>query len=262
MENNAWSTIKAEVSEGIGRIILSRPAARNALNLQMNRELADALRALNAEDSVRVIVLTGGESPAFCAGADLTEAMDCSIAQFRAEAGALLDLFETMARSGKPLLASVHGYALAGGFGLVAACDMAVACNDAQFGMPEINVARFPLIILPAVLRSLPRKRAMEAVFTGERFGAGEALAMGLVNRVVDHDQLEVATREMAAKVASKSPVVLQLGRDAVSALAEEDYLTALRHARDILTVISYTEDGREGVRAFLEKRRPRWTGR
>jgi enoyl-CoA hydratase/carnithine racemase len=260
-DSSQWSTVRIEASEGIGRLVLDRPGARNALNLRMNRELAAGLRVLDADRSIRVIVLSGGDAPAFCAGADLTEAVDRSVAEFREEAGALLDLFETMARCGKPVIASVHSHALAGGFGLVAASDLAIACDDAVFGLPEIKVARFPLIILPALLRSLPRKRALELAFTGDRIGAQEALAMGLVNRVVPHAELEVATMELALKIASASPTVLRLGREAITAISDQDYFSAMRSARETLTVMSYTADGREGVAAFVEKRKPSWTG-
>ena len=163
---------------------------------------------------------------------------------------------------GKPVIARVRGFALAGGFGLALACDVVIASEDAQFGTPEVNVGLWPYMITVPMLRSMPPKTVLELQMTGRRVGADEGLRMGFVNRVVAVDELDVAVDEFATALAAKSPLVLRWGRDAFYRVLEMDADSALDYLQGMLTVHTQSEDAAEGVAAFAEKRDPVWKGR
>ena len=163
---------------------------------------------------------------------------------------------------GKPTIARVRGFALAGGFGVALMCDLVVAADDAQFGTPEIDVGLWPMMITVAMLRSMPAKKALELMMTGRRVGAAEAERIGFVTRVVPVDQLDAAVGELALTLAGKSPAVMKLGRDAFYAVLDQSAAEALPLLHAGLTVTTLTEDSAEGIRAFAEKRPPEWTGR
>ena len=172
------------------------------------------------------------------------------------------NLFRDLWELGKPTVAKVRGYALAGGMGLALSCDLVVAADDATFGTPEIDVGLWPYMITVPLVRSMPPKKALELMMTGRRVGAHEADRIGFVTRVVPAAELDDAVDGLAADLAAKPPGVLRLGRDSFYAtwdLAAED---ALRLLHPLLTVTAATEDAAEGIAAFTEKRAPRWTGR
>ena len=171
-------------------------------------------------------------------------------------------LFEELWELGKPTIARVRGYALAGGFGLALACDLVVASDDAQFGTPEIDVGLWPYMITVPLCRSMPPKKALELMMTGRRVGAAEAEAIGFVTRVVPVEKLDQAVSELAASLAAKSPAVMRLGRDAFYGVWDAGAAEALRYLHSQLTLTTLTDDTREGLTAFAEKRAPRWTGR
>jgi enoyl-CoA hydratase/carnithine racemase len=176
--------------------------------------------------------------------------------------GELARLFRDMWELGKPIVARVRGYALAGGFGLALACDMVVAADDAQFGTPEIDVGLWPFMITVPLVRSMPPKVALELMMTGRRVDAAEALRIGFVNRVVPVAELDEAVATLAATLASKSPSIMKLGRDSFYAVLDQSAEDALRLLHPLLTVTSATEDAAEGIAAFAEKRAPVWKGR
>lgn len=256
-------TVLVEVADGIARVTLNRPQVRNALNATLLAELAEALRALEADPAARVIVLRGAGDRAFCAGADLAGVRDRGTSlEARASFGALPAILESMARMRTPIIAQVHGYALAGGCGLAVGCDLVVASDDAVFGLPEIKVGVLPLIVMAPILRSAGRKRAMLMVLSGEPVSAREALEMGLVSRVVPRGDLDDAVTALARTLAGHSPTALGIAKEAALASAQMEYGAALAYLRELTTLVFLSDDAREGVAAFFEKRPPRWSGR
>jgi enoyl-CoA hydratase/carnithine racemase len=257
------AALLVEVGEGVGTVTLNRPQARNSLNRAIIRELGEALRRLDAEPGVRVMVLRGAGDRAFCAGADLKEMFrEESILAAREQYAALAALLEGIPRMRVPVIAQVHGYALAGGCGLAAACDVVVAADDAVFGLPEIRLGLLPLIVLAPILRAASPKRVLDLVLTGRELPASEALEIGLVTRVVPRAELEPTVGRIARTIAGLSPAAVALGKEAFYQALDLRQAQALPHLRDLLTIVARSEDAREGIAAFLEKRPPRWTGR
>lgn len=232
------------------------------MSVDVMRSLLDGLKEATADSAVKVIVLTGAGDRAFSAGGDLSGGfVDEPIALHHAR-GVLADIFRTMRRGGKPTIARVNGHALAGGFGLAAACDIVIAVDRAKFGTPEINVGLWPMMISAILQRTIPRKAALELMMTGRLITADEALRLGVVSRVVAAESLDEVVDETVANLAGKSPAVLGLGRDAFYAVEDMALDAALDHLQSGLTLVSMTEDAAEGVAAFAEKRPPEWRGR
>jgi enoyl-CoA hydratase/carnithine racemase len=208
-------------------------------------------------------VLTGAGERAFCAGADLTGiAANEGAAAAHEGRGLLADLFRDMWSLGKPIVARVRGFALAGGFGLACACDLVVAADDAVFGTPEINVGLWPYMITVPLLRSMAPKTALDLMMTGRRVDAREGARLGFVQRVVPVAELDATVDALAAELAAKSPLIMQLGRDSFYRVLEMNADDALSYLQGMLTVTTLTEDSAEGVAAFAEKRAPQWKGR
>jgi enoyl-CoA hydratase/carnithine racemase len=257
------SELLYEVADGVGRATINRPERRNALSWGVISGLREVLAQAKADPDVRVIVLTGAGDKAFCAGADLTGmASGAGYLDLHEGRGELARLFHDMWSLGKPIIARVHGYALAGGFGLALACDFVVASDDSQFGTPEINVGLWPYMITVPLMRSMPPKQALELMLTGRRVDAAEGERIGFLNRVVPADTLDAAVDELATSLASKSPAIVKLGRGSFYAVWDASAADALNLLHSMLTITSYTEDAAEGIAAFAEKRDPKWKGR
>lgn len=247
---------------GRGVITINRPDRRNAISPDVVRGISDALTQADADDSVRVIVLTGAGDKAFCAGGDLGGmTADSRVAQHfgRAEVG---ELFQQMRASSKPIVARVNGHALAGGFGLMLACDLVVAADTAQMGTPEINLGLWPFMITAVIQRDLPRKVALDLMLTGKRIDAAEGERWGFVNRVVPAAELDAAVDELVETLASKSPLITHLGKRSFYRAEDESFSNALEYLAGMLTVCLESEDTIEGVTAFMQKRPPEWKGR
>jgi enoyl-CoA hydratase/carnithine racemase len=255
--------VRYEIAGSVARVTIDRPERRNAMSFSVMQGLRDAVTEAKADDAVRVVVLTGAGDKAFCAGADLGSG---GIADGAAAAhegrGMLAALFRDLWELGKPTIARVRGYALAGGFGLALACDFVIAADDAQFGTPEINVGLWPYMITVPLLRSMPAKRVLELMMTGRRVDAAEAERIGFVTRVVPVEKLDEAVDELAASLASKSPLIMRWGRESFYRVLDMDPDDALAYLQAMLTVTSASEDTAEGVAAFAEKREPKWKGR
>ena len=248
--------------DGVATITLNRPEQRNPLGPQMLRDLTSALAAARDDPAVRAVVLTGMGDRAFCAGADLSGfAADANEVDRHRARGLFVEMFLACERLGKPLVGCINGHALAGGFGLALSCDLLVASERATFGTPEIKVGVWPMMIMSIVVRNLGRKRAMELFMTGDRIDAATAREWGLVNRVVPADEVRERAHAWAAEIAAWSPLIMRLGRDAFHAVDSLDFETSLRYLQAQLTVVSMTDDFREGVTAFLEKRAPNFRG-
>lgn len=254
-----------EVDGRIARLTIDRPERRNAMSFEVMQGLRDGISRAKADDEVRVVVLTGAGEKAFCAGADLGSggiAGTDGHAAAHEGRGLLADLFREMWGLGKPTIARVRGYALAGGFGLALACDFVIASDDAQFGTPEVNVGLWPYMITVPLLRSMPPKKVLELMMTGRRVDAVEAERIGFVTRVVPAAELDAAVDGLAEGLASKSPLILKWGRQSFYRVLDMPPDDALDYLQAMLTITSHSEDTAEGVAAFAEKREPKWKGR
>jgi enoyl-CoA hydratase/carnithine racemase len=252
-----------EQTDGVARLTINRPERRNAISWGVVSGLRAALARAKDEPEVRVVVLTGAGDKAFCAGADLggmADGDDGFLALHEGR-GEMARLFEELWQLGKPTIARVRGYALAGGFGLALSCDFVVAADDARFGTPEVNVGLWPYMITVPLVRSMAPKKALELMLTGRRVGAAEADRLGFVTSVVPVDGLDDAVGELASTLAAKPPSVVKLGRDSFYATWDLAAAEALRYLHPMLTITTMTDDAREGIAAFAEKRPPRWTG-
>jgi len=250
------------VTDHIATLTLNRPETRNALSAEVLGGLLDQLRQANADPEVRVIVLTGSGS-AFCAGGDLsTLTADVNPVEAHEQRGRYAELFRLFARLRVPVLAAVNGHAIGGGLGIVLGCDLAIAKEGATFGTPEITLGLFPHMVLASLFRNVPRKIGLEMVLLGERFDAQRALEAGIVNRVVPAAEFESTVRDWAQRLAQHSPTAIRLGREAFYRQANMTFDDALAYLHQMLTLNLLTEDAKEGIAAFLEKRKPKWSGR
>jgi enoyl-CoA hydratase/carnithine racemase len=253
-----YERVKVSASGGVATVTLDNPQRRNALGPKMIGELLWALEDARADDTVRVVVLAG-EGKAFCAGGDFTSAPDSPALPPK---GDFVDLLLALYRSDKPVIARVHGDAMGGGLGLVAASTFAVASATARFGTPEIDLGIFPMMIMAVLARHVPRRRLTEMMLLGQRFDADEAARIGLVNRAVPLDQLDAEVKAVAERLAGKSASTLRLGLRAFAAQDDLELERALPMLRDRLAEVLATDDAREGLTAFVEKRAPAWSGK
>jgi enoyl-CoA hydratase/carnithine racemase len=259
------ANVRVETSaEGVRTVCIDRESKRNALDRATLSELETAFAAADADRGVRVIVLRGAGDRAFCAGADLVELLDHrTIEESRAHFDGVARVIRAMQRAGPPVIARVPGFALAGGCGLAVAADFTLASESAQLGLPEIGIGLLPLMVSAPIHRAVgSRKRLLDLVLTGRSVGAREALALGLVTSVVPNARLDEEVAALAARLVELSPAALRLGKEAIYAMCEMEEGAALRYLREAIVLTSRTEDAREGIRAFFEKRRPRWSGR
>ncbi len=261
-EARSYGKLRVTDEGAVRTVTLFNPERRNAIGPQMVNELLHAFADAHAEGDVRSLVLTG-EGKAFCAGGDFAQmtggAGDGPVLPPK---GDYADLLLAMTRSELPIVARVNGAAMGGGLGLVAASTFAVAESGAALGTPEINVGLFPMMIMAVLARLVPRRKLLEMMLFGQKLTADQALAIGLLNRVVPADELDGAVRTVTDEIGKKSPSTLALGLRAFAAQDDLDLEKALPMLRDKLGECLTTDDAREGLMAFLEKRPPVWTGR
>lgn len=253
-------TVRYDVDSGCATITIDEPSRRNPLSVQTMQGLVERTREAVDDIDVRVLVYTGAGDRAFSAGGDLSGSfVDDALGLHRAR-GAMAELLRLMWRGGKPTVARVNGDALAGGFGLAAACDVTICVDDARLGTTEVNVGLWPMMISAVLARVMPRKAALELMLTGRVVTPDEALRLGAVSRVVPRSRLDEAVDEIVAGLLARSATTSMLGKDAFNAMADADLDTALDRLQGGLTELALTDDAAEGVRSFLEKRPPRWT--
>ena len=259
-----YETILYEVrDDGVARVTLNTPDNRNALSNQLMDELLGALESARDDDDVRCLVLTSSHDKVFSAGASLDQfAAEVPLVHKHFGTERLPRLFKTIMQLGKPTICAANGHVLAGALGVALACDLIVAKDTATFGTPEINVGAFPFMIMALIYRNVPRKMTNQLLLLGDRISAEEARRIGIVNRVVPGDEFDAAVDEWAAGLAAKSPVLMKLGKEAMYRQLDMPLEDALEYLRGQLSVAFTTEDIQEGVRAFFEKRDPKWTGR
>jgi enoyl-CoA hydratase len=256
----AYEHILTELDEPLAIVTLNRPKVLNALNHDLIRELADALEAFDQDPRVRCMILTGSER-AFAAGADITQMVDAGAVDVLIQGQ--FGRWARLRNLSKPLIAAVSGYAFGGGCELALICDLIVASETAQFGQPEIKIG-----IIPGaggtqrLTRTLGKARAMEMVLTGNPITAQQALAGGLVNRVAPVATYLDEAKALGREIAARAPVAVRLGKEAVNQALETSLETGLAYERKLFYLLFASEDKREGMRAFLDKRRPAFTGR
>jgi enoyl-CoA hydratase len=262
VELSSFESLLVQRSNRVALVTINRPDKRNALNATVRRELVAAFDQLRSDDETRVVVLTGAGDKAFVAGADINEFAQRTPLEQRASMSSRV-LFDEIADFPKPTIAMINGFALGGGCELALACDFRVAARSARFGQPEIKLG-----IIPGGggTQRLPRLvgagQALRLIYSGELIGAEEAQRIGLVEIVTDDADLHTRTMELANTIAAHSPVALQLAKNAVRAAWEAPLSAGLRYERELFVTAFTSEDKREGVAAFLEKRAPEFRGK
>lgn len=255
--------VEYDLLNGVARVTINRPDRRNAMSFEVMSLLGDLLSEIAADQAARVVVLTGAGDKAFSAGADLGGmGSGTSFVEAHRARGLLADVFRGLWRLEKPTIARVRGFALAGGFGLAMSCDFVIASSDAQFGTPEIDVGLWPYMITVPLLRSMPQRFALELMATGRRVDASEAARIGFVNRVVPPEELDSAVDDFATNLASKSSLILGMGKRSFYRTLEMGSDEALDYLQTMLTITTSSDDSAEGIAAFVEKRPPQWRGR
>jgi enoyl-CoA hydratase/carnithine racemase len=259
----AYETLLYSVADtGVATITLNQPDTRNALSNEVLSDLIAAFEAARDDEAVRCVVLTSSHERVFSSGANLGGfAGDVPLVHKHFGSDRFVKLFRLIGELGKPSICAANGHVLAGSLGIALACDLIIAKDGAEFGTPEINVGAFPFMIMALIYRNVPRKRTNELLLLGDRISAREAKEAGIVNKVVAPDDFEAAVDEWAAKLASKSPVIMRLGKDAMFRQQDMAFMDALEYLHAQLSLALSTEDIVEGVTAFFEKREPQWKG-
>lgn len=258
-----FETLIAEPRKSALVLAINRPEQRNAINPLVMRELVSGLDAAKDDEGVRSVVLTGAGDKAFCAGGDLGGgSMGGGAVAQHLDRTLLSQLFRAMRTLGKPVVARVNGHALGGGFGLALASDLVIAAEHAELGTPEINVGLWPYIITAVIHRNVPPKIALEMMMLGKRIPAAEAAKWGMVNRVVPASDLDSAVDEIIDQLATKSPLILRLGKDSFYTAEDMVFSNALSYLENQLSIGLQAEDVAEGIQAFFQRRPPDWKGR
>jgi enoyl-CoA hydratase/carnithine racemase len=249
--------------QGVATVTMNQPDTRNALSAEMLDGLIVAFERAREDAAARCVVLASSHERTFSSGANLGGfAGEVPLVERHFASERFVALFKLIGELGKPTVVAAGGHVLAGALGIALACDLIVASDEASFGTPEINVGTFPFMIMALIYRNVGRKKANELLLLGDRWSAHDALAAGIVNRVVPAAELETAVREWAVKLAGKSPVIMRLGKEAMRRQLDMPLDEALDYLRAQLTLAMSTEDIVEGVSAFFEKREPQWKGR
>ena len=248
-----------QVENQTARLTINREAQRNAISLEAIELFFEYLDEAEKDETVRVILVTGSGDKAFCSGADLGGAVEGKIQQgFKSYAR----LITRLSGYPKPVVARINGACMAGGMGLMLACDIVVARADAKFGTPEVNVGLWPMMIGALIYRNVLRKKAMEMILLGERLTAEQALSMGLITRVVQPEALDAETTRIVDSLAAKSPIGMKIGKEAFYAMADMPFEEAVDFLSGKIAEVAATEDAREGITAFIEKRKPDFKGK
>ena len=259
--STAFEAILVSQEGETARITLNRPEKRNALSLGLMEELISSLETLGANPDVRAIVIEGA-GVAFSAGHDLSEMVGRDLPFYQRLFDVCTELMETIHRVPQPVIAKVHGVATAAGCQLVAACDLAVAADDARFATPGVKIGLFCSTPMVPLSRAIGRKRALEMLLTGDLIDATTALEWGLVNTVAPPEQLEDTVTDLVEAIARSSPLTVGIGKEAFYAQVELDEHRAYDLTKSVMAMNSMAADAQEGICAFLEKRQPSWKGK
>jgi enoyl-CoA hydratase/carnithine racemase len=260
-ERHTYEHILFEVDGAMAHVTMNRPGKRNALSLAHMQELIDCLKSVGESKEAQIVVL-GGNGPAFCAGHDLSEMVGRDPEFYRHLFDVCCELMETIQAIPQPVIARVHGVATAAGCQLAATCDLVVAAEEARFATPGVKIGLFCSTPMVALSRAVGQKKAMEMLLTGDFISAEEALAEGLVNKVVPSEELEAETQKLAGKIAEASPLVVGVGKQAFYRQIEMPVEQAYAYTKEVMSFNASFADAQEGMCAFLEKRKPEWKGR
>lgn len=242
---------------------MNEPGTRNALTNSLITSLRHELRVAKEDPKTRCVILSSTHPTSFCAGGDLNDfTADITLLERHRRMDGIIGLYGDLESLGKPVIAAVNGQTLAGGMGLVLACDLVVAAESAQFGCPEISIGAFPFMVSAMLARAVGKFRASQILMLGERMSAHSAAEMGLVNRVLATQDFESGVDEWARRLATRSPLILGMGKDALLASRDMSMPDALSYLHSQLTLALSTADLHEGVTAFFERREPVWSGR
>jgi enoyl-CoA hydratase/carnithine racemase len=253
-----YESVQVERQDHVGIVTLNRPEQFNTFNTSLAQDLCGALLELEGDKAIRAVIIKGA-GKAFCTGIDMTEFGGKSQQEYREWIGLMERVIHILAYMKKPVIASAHQYAVANGAGLIAACDLAVVAEGTKIGASAINVGLFCMGPAVPISRSVGRKRALEMVMTGDLIDAKVAESWGLVNKVVPLEDLDKETMALANKLAQKSPLALQMGKEAFYGMSDLEYGKALAYSNEVFAALCMTEDAVEGVDAFLKKRKPEW---
>src|SRR5919107_222868 len=256
-----YEHILFEQDGAVAYVTMNRPKKRNALSLEHMRELISLFKEIGEGKDASVVILRG-EGPAFCAGHDLSEMVGRDPGFYRHLFDVCCELMETIQKIPQPVIAQVHATATAAGCQLAATCDLVVASEEARFATPGVKIGLFCSTPMVALSRSVGQKKAMEMLLTGEFISAGEALAEGLVNKVVPAEDLEAETRALAEKIAEASPLVVGVGKGAFYRQLQMPTEQAYSYTKEVMSFNATFADAQEGICAFLEKRKPEWKDR
>jgi len=259
--SSPYEFLLVEPDPPVAIVTMNRPDRRNALSVGLMQELIRCFTSLGNSSEVRAAILAA-KGPAFSSGHDLSELRDRNISEYRHVFDVCTDLMTTIQEIPQPVIAEVGGIATAAGCQLVATCDLAVAAEQASFATPGVRIGLFCTTPMVALTRAIGRKRALEMLLTGRSLGAAEAEEWGLINRVVPATRLREETRALADQIAEASLTTLSIGKQAFYAQIDLDQSKAYSYAKEVMTVNAMGGDAQEGIGAFLEKRKPCWTGR
>jgi enoyl-CoA hydratase/carnithine racemase len=260
-ENN---TVLSERRGHVQWLIINRPERKNALNESVVAALIAGVSAAMEDLSVKAIVITAAGDGAFCAGADLNRTAEGTPFGLSPADPShfIVELFKTLERCRVPVIARINGHALAGGFGLACACDIAIAAEEATLGTTEVAIGLFPMMILPYLLRTGPHRKVLEMCITGMRISAKEALELNLLNYVVPRHELDEKVDWLLSRILDKSPTAIRLGKMGFHALRDMTLDQAFEYGQLMLRIMAQSDDAKEGMQAFINKKKPEWTGR
>ncbi|MEW6443775.1 MAG: enoyl-CoA hydratase-related protein [bacterium] len=257
----AYETILLEVRDRLGILSLNRPQKFNTFSSQLARELNLGLRQLDEDDRVAVVIVKG-EGKAFSTGIDVAEFPGKSRQEYKDWISRMDDMHLTVASMSKPVIAMVHGYAVANGAGLLAAADFAIVAEGTKIGTTAINVGLLCTGPIIPISYGVGKKKSLEMLLCGDMIDSAEAQSLGLVNRVVPLEKLEAETLTFAEKLLSKSPLAVKLGKQFYYRMLDLPFARRFEHSSDVFADLCTSEDAREGVDAFLAKRKPVWKGK
>jgi len=257
-KGTSMTEVLFSLESGEGRITINRPGKSNALSPDTLKEVRRVLHEAGQDPAVHVITITGTGEKVFCAGLDLKASLSPDSGQSFSRSDFRQLLIEIV-QCPKPTVTLVRGHVMGGGIGIVLASDLSLACSDVHFSTPEIQVGMFPMMVMGLLYRNVGRKKATEMMFLGERITAPQAQELGIINHAYDRDRFESAAREFLQKLIAKSSTILKMGKEAISRVLDEKLAGEERFLESALAEVMATDDSKEGIRAFVEKRQPKW---